>query len=1533
MGLDVPRASPESQVYIKEIVLKNSQRRMRSQVTFRWSAGRWVRYWLILAALLSTIDAALALDPHKATTQYLHTVWGADSGISDGNAMIILQSRNGYLWLGTFDGLFRFDGVTFTLLDKKNAPGMKQAAGIGIRSLSEGKDGSLWIGTNGHGLVRMKDGNFTIYTSKDGLSSDTVEAIAEGRDGSLWVGTELGLNRFHDGKFTVYGTADGLSSNSVRCLYVDRSGTLWVGSPGGLDLFKDGSFTSFPLNRPVGEKEQRRINAIRESRDRALWVGVQGGGLVRIKDGYQTVFSTHNGLSSNYVESILEDRDGNLWVGTREGLDRFTDGRLSSYTVKDGLSGNTVFGMAEDREGNLWVGVDSTNPLNQFRDGKFLTYTTQEGLAGDIAYSVWQGRNGTIWVGTRGGLSELHDGRFTVYANKLPSNVIASVLESRDGSLWIGTEGGGLGHLKNGRLTMYTKDNGLADNTVWCLAEGKEGSIWIGSNGGLNRFQNEKLTTYTLNDGLASPRVRTLGIDQDGNLWIGGNGGLTRFRDGMFKTYTKKDGLSSNSPRAVYADQQGVLWVGTMGGGLNRFKDDHFTAITTQQGLIEDNVLDVHEDDRGYLWLSGRKGISRVRKNELEDYIAGRAGSVNPTTYGREDSVLGMFSGTAPNVWKAKDGKLWVPTLRGVVVIDPDHIPTNELAPPVVIEQAVMNGKRITVDQPGLLPPGKGELEFHYAALSFSAPEKVQFKYKLEGFDQNWIDAGTRRTAYYTNISPGKYRFRVIACNNDGVWNEAGTAFSFQLQPHFYQTGWFYGLGLVTMVLAAVGGVNVRMRQMRDRAKLLEQGIHERTAELRLAEEKYRGIFQEAIVGIFQTTPEGQCLSVNSTMARMRGYDSPEELMASADLEQNVYVDPARREEFKRLLEHHDVVENFEYEAYRKDGSRVWFSENARAVRDARGAVLYYVGAVEDITQRKRGEEKLRLEIMERKRAEEAAKASERAAKESEEAANAANQAKSTFLAAMSHEIRTPMNGIMGMTELALDEEISTVVREYLGMTKLSAESLLEIINDILDFSKIEAGKVTLDPIPFDLHKNLGDALKTVALRADQKCLELVCDIAPDVPADIVSDPTRVRQIILNLLSNAIKFTERGEVVLKVSCEPQAESSHSDNGGIGREQNGSLMLHFSVTDTGIGIAPEHQRLVFEAFTQADASTTRKFGGTGLGLAICTKLVELFGGRIWVESEVGKGSTFHFTARVGLTEAPVERRMPIDKSGLLGLPVLVVDDNATNRRVLQETLQKWGILPTLADGALQALAVLHEAHRTGIPFRLVLTDAHMPEVDGFTLAERIKQSPEVSQETIVIMLTSGGTAGDGARCREIGISAYLPKPVRQSELLDAILLAIGQAKEVKPALITRHSLLESQRKLRILLAEDNIVNQTLAIRLLEKQGHQVTVANNGREALQALEGSAAGGFHVVLMDVQMPEMDGFEAAAAIRNKEKGTENHQFIIAMTAYAMKGDRERCLEAGMDGYLPKPITPPELYAALAQVESSTGSAVIENQ
>ncbi len=649
------------------------------------------------------------------------------------------------------------------------------------------------------------------------------------------------------------------------------------------------------------------------------------------------------------------------------------------------------------------------------------------------------------------------------------------------------------------------------------------------------------------------------------------------------------------------------------------------------------------------------------------------------------------------------------------------------------------------------------------------------------------------------------------------------------------------------------------------------------------SEQRFRLLFEHNLAAVFITSIEGVVLDCNQAFVNAVGGYFRQQIIGR--LATDFYHQAPDRDAFVKALHKDGRVIGREVCLRRRDGTLIWGLISAALIPpDAASSSPLIQGTLIDVSNQKRTEEALLS---------------------AKEAAEAANRSKNDFLANISHEIRTPMNGIIGMTELTLDTELNDEQREYLLAVRSSSHAMMSVINDILDFSKIDAHKLDLEKIEFSLKDCVGECLKTIASRAHEKGLEISVDIRPNLPDAIVGDPGRLRQVLLNLVGNAIKFTDFGDVVVYVGADARTEQS--------------VTLHFRVVDTGIGIPRDKQQMIFEAFRQADSSSTRKYGGTGLGLSICSQLVGLMGGRIWVESEEGRGSTFHFTMVSDVPLWPHLKASAAPPEVLHGMKVLVVDDNATNRRLLEETLKRWGAVPTSAVSGPAALAAIDAASIKGKPFSMILLDHQMPGMDGFVVAEKIRQQPKAVSATIM-MLSSGGQRGDASRCQTLGITAYLFKPFKQSELLDAILIALNNplATAPKPQLITRHALRERRPPLSVLVAEDNLVNQRLAVRLLEKRGHSVVVATDGQKALAALDQQR---FDVVMMDIQMPEVDGFQATAAIREREKLTGKHLRIIAMTAHAMEGDREKCLAAGMDGYIPKPIQAGEMIAAIEAI------------
>jgi PAS domain S-box-containing protein len=695
---------------------------------------------------------------------------------------------------------------------------------------------------------------------------------------------------------------------------------------------------------------------------------------------------------------------------------------------------------------------------------------------------------------------------------------------------------------------------------------------------------------------------------------------------------------------------------------LQRLRDDRFFTYSSHSGLLDDSVFEILPDSFGNLWMSSNKGIFRVRKQELEAAARGEARLVTSMTLGIAEGMKSKEcnGGFQPAGAATHDGKIWFPTMKGVASVSPGALRVNTVLPAAVVEQAVIDKKSFDIAGASIRAlPGQGQIEFHYTAPSFVAPDRVRFRYRLEGFDKDWVDAGMRRVAYYTNIPPGDYSFRVVAANSDGVWSDREASLRVTLQPHFYQTRWFYLLCTLALVLAAVALYRLRVRHLEKRQQELVLLVEERTkalreeirqrerveTALRRSEEQFRQL-AENINQVFWIVEgeDSRLLYVSPAYDQIWG--RPREELLRNPASWFVGIHPDDRELVQGRLGE-PLRPEIEYRVVRSDGSVRWIWDRAFPIPDANGKAIRIVGLSEDITQRKQAEDIIRrsrdeLEkrvgertaeltlVNQALRAENAErKSAEEQLKRARDAAETASRAKSEFLANMSHEVRTPMNGVMGMIDLALITEIGSEQREYLELAKHSADSLLQIINDILDFSKIDAQKLRLESVEFEFREGLSQILRPLQVRAEQSKLRLRWDVAPEVPESLVGDPVRFRQIMTNLVSNAIKFTEQGEIAVSV-----------DAVAVGHDK---VSLHLAVRDTGIGIPAEKQALIFEAFQQADGSTTRRYGGSGLGLTISSRLVEMMGGRIWLQSRQGEGSTFHFTVCFGLvrTSQPME----------------------------------------------------------------------------------------------------------------------------------------------------------------------------------------------------------------------------------------------------------------------------------------------------
>lgn len=750
---------------------------------------------------------------------FLHRAWQTDQGLPHDSVVAILQTSDGYLWVGTRRGLARFDGVRFTMLDE-----LKPLKNECIYSLCEDKHRALWIATE-NGLFRFVGGILSHFGKADGLVDDRARAVCESQDGSLWVGTAGGVSQLKDGKFHNFTPKEGLPHPVVRALSVDSRGSVWAATALGLGCIRDGVLTKPEM--PADWAKAVRFVCV--DREDTVWVGTYMGLFRKKENGWDYFDKDHYPLSDNFVNTVYPDRAGRLWIGTYGGLNWWKDGTFRTELTGEGAAYDLVNAFCEDREGNLWVG--SKEGLIQLRPRPFTAVTKQQGLAYNNVMSVVQNRAGMFICATWGAglfMFQQKDSEVVLLTNSLPTYRMLSLCESRDGSLWGGTDhGAGLFRLKGGAEFHYDESHGVDQIGIPVVYEDRQTNLWIGTSRYLGLFRENKFLHFTTKDGLASDSIKVICEDNDGKLWIGTSEGLSLRKNGVFTNYTTNNGLSYNVIVSLYVDRQNDLWIGTAGGGLNRLRDGRFSSYTSRDGLFNDEVLEIQEDDDGDLWMSSLKGIFRVNKRDFDRLDRKEIASLPCASYGKDDGMTSIIccNVAKPASWKAKDGRIWFATTKGVVIADP-KMKANAVPPPVVIEEIFVDKKRITSGGPSqfIIPPGKGEVEIHFTALSLSAPEKNRFKYKLDGIDSDWVDVGSRRFAYYNNLRPGDYRFHVMASNNDGIWNALHTPIEFSLKPHWWQT-WSFRAFVIAASLSIVsfGARYITKRRMQLKLEILER--------------------------------------------------------------------------------------------------------------------------------------------------------------------------------------------------------------------------------------------------------------------------------------------------------------------------------------------------------------------------------------------------------------------------------------------------------------------------------------------------------------------------------------------------------------------------------------------------------------------------------------------------------------------------------------------------------------------------------------
>ncbi|MFP5223252.1 MAG: two-component regulator propeller domain-containing protein [Acidobacteriota bacterium] len=1356
--------------------------------------------WWLVCCFLAFSACLAAPEPTRAQSGFIPRFqhFGVEEGLAQSSAVCLAQDRSGFLWVGTYAGLNRYDGYTFKLytsdLDK---PG--SLADANIRALTVDSTGALWVGTRSGGLSRYdaSTDSFTNYLNQasnpSSIPSNEVNAVHQDSQGVIRVGTAAGMAVLDrsSGAFTRIPVTQPQAKGPTEIVSVteDDKGQIWAASRKlvfRLDT-ETGSLVSIVNERMAKDIVNAQINQIYSEGRNILWIVSDVAGLFRLDLATGTV-EPH--MASTGVFKLMLDRWGTLWAATAMGLARLVEnGAGRKFEVfshnpydPDSIGQNDVISLLEDSSGILWAGTYSGG-LNKLIPGSrwFASYRhipgDQESLPGKEVSAVHLGRDGSLWVGTRyAGLARMDRTRKVVDRFRhdprnpasLAEDQINCVMEDSRGRIWVGTVESGISVLDRDRggFTHYRHNprdpESISQDKIWWLFEDREGIIWAGtSKGGLNRLDPDtgKVTRY-LNDpknpeSISHDRVRHIIQTRDGALWLGTNAGLNRF-DPVTKTFehwrhdpANPHSLSSDRVTPIVEDPSGILWVGT-DSGLNRF--DPVTKVSKRfwerDGLADDGIQGMAMDEKGTLWMSTFKGISRM------DPATGEI-----RNYSRRDGLVGVeFYMNAFH--KGSTGELFVGGFSGLNAFFPKDVLPNSHPPETALtELRINNHPRILMKASGkgadvVLTPNAQTVTFEFTAMDFTNPSKNRYAYQLQGFDQDWVESGTTRRATYTNLDPGDYVFLAKSTNDEGVWSRTPLTLAVTVVPPFWRTLWFKGVMTLLALAGFYGVYSMRLSALKARRKELEETVDRQTASLRIeieervkaeaelrdSQQSFQAIFQYSPVAVaISSLRDSSILQVNKAFCSLTGF-SAEEILGRSASDLGLWVDRESRLHMLEEVQKNRVVLNRELDMQARSGTIMHVLSSA-ALIDVFGeaSVLWLVS---DITERK----KLELDLI-----------------DAREKAEAASQAKSDFLANISHEIRSPMNAILGLTELSLRQSPPEKLRGNLEKITSASHVLLGVINDLLDLSKIEAGRMELCPVSFSLKKVLDRLGDIFSAKAGEKGLAFAIDIQDGMPDALVGDSLRLEQVLINLVGNAVKFTSQGEVRVAV--------------GYAQADPGVVMLSFSVRDTGIGMTPEQQAYIFNPFVQAESSTSRRFGGTGLGLSIVRRLVDIMKGDILVKSQPGVGSNFSFTApfELDVSETGQPEHGAAEDERLKGVRTLVVDDNALNRELTAELLKMAGALPQVAESGTQALEILDRED-----FDVALLDVQMPVMDGYELARAIRNRFN-GNGMILLALTARAMSGDQERCLEAGMDGYLTKPVMPEILFSTIRKKLAQGR--------------------------------------------------------------------------------------------------------------------------------------------------------